>query len=148
MDEKFAFLPAYLQLGTTLPSNSRSNEYCCNKVDLILDWVPNTSQAICRPSQRGCFKEVGVKSTSKRHLKAQPLNWWDQARRLSGLPSDSWLSVCRWRSRPVAIIEHQLTSSIITGKKPISRVLKELRRPTSTALGSQPSERLKMMEYD
>ena len=73
--KKFAALLAGLSLaGTTLPSIAAQTGDD-NKVDLILDWVPNTNHTgLTSPKPRATSRKWAWKSTSNVHLKAQPRN--------------------------------------------------------------------------
>ena len=147
--KKFAALLAGLSLaGTTLPSVAAQTGDD-NKVDLILDWVPNTNHTGLYVAQaKGYFKEVGVEVDIKRPPEGSTTELVGLGKAAFGIAFQDSLAKRFAGGLPVtavaAIIEHN-TSGIIAKEEAGIKDPKGL-EGHKYGTWNDPIE-LKMMEY-
>ena len=147
--KKFAALLAGLSLaGTTLPSVAAQSSDD-NKVDLILDWVPNTNHTGLYVAQaKGYFKEVGVEVDIKRPPEGSTTELVGLGKAAFGIAFQDSLAKRFAGGLPVtavaAIIEHN-TSGIIAKEEAGIKDPKGL-EGHKYGTWNDPIE-LKMMEY-
>ena len=147
--KKFAALLAGLTLaGTTLPSVAAQSSDD-NKVDLILDWVPNTNHTGLYVAQaKGYFKEVGVEVDIKRPPEGSTTELVGLGKAAFGIAFQDSLAKRFAGGLPVtavaAIIEHN-TSGIIAKEEAGIKDPKGL-EGHKYGTWNDPIE-LKMMEY-
>ena len=147
--KKFAALLAGLSLaGTTLPSVAAQTSDD-NKVDLILDWVPNTNHTGLYVAQaKGYFKEVGVEVDIKRPPEGSTTELVGLGKAAFGIAFQDSLAKRFAGGLPVtavaAIIEHN-TSGIIAKEEAGIKDPKGL-EGHKYGTWNDPIE-LKMMEY-